>query len=96
MTDAMRAPEHYGGDGAGPYVIKVWGTVARHWEPELQMRLTYADTERGTVSTLAGHLPDQAALLGALGRLAMWGYVIILVCYEDACDERGRVAAPGP
>lgn len=90
MTDGMRADQRLSSDGAGPYVIKVRGKVARHWEPELQMRLTYAHTEGGTVSTLAGDLPDQAALLGALGRLAMWGYVIILVCYDGACE--GQVA----
>lgn len=46
------------------------------------MRLTYSQTGRGTVSTLRGELPDQAALLSALGRLAMWGYMVILARYD--------------
>jgi hypothetical protein len=46
------------------------------------MSLTYAQTECGTVSVLTGRLPDQAALLGALGRLAMWGYLILQVRYD--------------
>lgn len=74
-------------DGAGLYVIKVYGKLPRHWEPELRMRLTYAQTERGTVSTLRGDLPDQAALLGALGRLAMWGYLVLFARYEVTLDE---------
>jgi hypothetical protein len=53
------------------------------------MRLSYTRTEWGTISTLTGSLPDQAALLGALGRLAMWGHLIIIVRYEighDGCQ----------
>jgi hypothetical protein len=46
------------------------------------MVVTYTHLEGGTVTVLTGELPDQAALLGALGRLAMWGYVILQVCYE--------------
>lgn len=76
-------------DGAGPYVIKVWGKVERHWEAELQMSLSYAHSERGVVSVLSGRLPDQAALLGALGRLSMWGYLIIFVAYDQAAGAPG-------
>ena len=65
----------------GTYVIQVQGEVERHWEEELRLRLTYSRWEAGTVSTLAGRLPDQSALLGTLGWLAMWGYRIILVHY---------------
>jgi hypothetical protein len=82
MADSAAAYFHHSSDGAGPYVIKVRGRVERHWEPELQMQLSYAQTEAGVVSVLTGQLPDQAALLGALSRLAMWGYQIILVQYQ--------------
>lgn len=68
-------------DGAGPYIIQVQGMVEHHWEQELRMTLSYAQNELGVVSTLSGALPDQAALLGALGRLNMWGYLILLVRY---------------
>ncbi|NTU83488.1 MAG: hypothetical protein HGA45_29645 [Chloroflexales bacterium] len=88
MADGTETSSRPNLDGAGPYTIKVYGQVARHWELELRMRLTYTQTERGTISTLAGELPDQAALLGALGRLAMWGYLIILVRYDISFDER--------
>lgn len=87
MTPGTGATQRLSSDGAGPYVIKVRGRVAHHWEPELRMRLSYTQTELGTVSTLSGVLPDQAALLGALGRLAMWGYLILLVRYDEASDE---------
>ncbi|NTU79010.1 MAG: hypothetical protein HGA45_06350 [Chloroflexales bacterium] len=50
------------------------------------MRLAYAQTEWGRVSTLRGELPDQAALLGALGRLTMWGYLVLLARYDIAPD----------
>jgi hypothetical protein len=66
-------------DGGGLYTIEIYGDVEAHWEQELAMRLTYRETEYGTVSVLTGELPDQAAMLGVLGRLAMWGYMIVLV-----------------
>lgn len=82
-------------DGAGPYIIKVYGRVARHWGPELQMSLSYAHTERGTVSVLTGRLPDQAALFGALSRLSMWGYLILYVCYDvPAHSQEGAALTP--
>lgn len=74
-------------DGAGPYIIRVYGRLPRDWEPELRMRLAYSQTAWGTVSTLRGELPDQAALLGALGRLSMWGYMVLLARYDIALDE---------
>lgn len=89
MPDAMQAPQKIHSDGAGPYLIQVYGKVARHWELELHMRVLYTQTEWGTITTLSGQLPDQAALLGALGRLSMWGYLIIIVRYEvghNACE----------
>ena len=67
--------------GSGPYVIRVQGEVERHWALELRMHLDYAQTEQGTVSIFSGELPDQAALLGALQWLNMWGYVILTVEY---------------
>ncbi len=66
-------------EGGGHYLIEVHGVVARHWEHDLQLRLAYRHGSHGTISTLSGWLPDQAALLGALGRLNMWGYAILLV-----------------
>lgn len=75
-------------DGAGPYIIRVYGRLPRHWEPELRMRLAYMQTAQGTVSTLRGELPDQAALLGVLGQLTMSGYLILLARYDIALDER--------
>jgi hypothetical protein len=60
------------------------------------MRLTYTHTERGTISVLTGRLPDQAALLGALGRLAMWGYLILHVCYDVSPDGQDCDADPRP
>lgn len=87
MADGVNMTPRVSGDGAGPYVIRVYGRLARHWEAELRMRLTYAQTEWGTVSTLRGELPDQAALLGALGRLAMWGYLVLLARYDVTLDD---------
>lgn len=84
MADGTRATPRLSSDGTGPYVIKVYGKVEPHWESELQMSLSYADSEQGLVSVLSGPLPDQAALLGILGRLSMWGYLIIFVHYECA------------
>lgn len=84
MTYPPQPPAGPSSDGAGPYVITVRGHVGRHWEPELQMRLSYAETEWGVISTLRGQLPDQAALLGTLGRLTMWGYLILLVRYDSS------------
>lgn len=84
MADGSQAPLYPSSDGAGPYLIRVQGSVARHWEHELQMQLTYQQTEWGVITTLSGQLPDQAALLGALGRLTMWGYLILLVRYDAA------------
>lgn len=69
-------------DDARGYTIQVQGEVERHWELELRMDLSYSESALGTISILSGRLPDQAALLGALGRLAMWGYVILLVRME--------------
>lgn len=66
-------------DGGGVYLIEVQGEVEPHWERELNMRLTIRQTEYGPVSVLTGALADQSALLGVLGRLAMWGYLILLV-----------------
>jgi hypothetical protein len=87
MAEGLRTAGRPNRDGAGPYVIRVWGKVERHWEHDLQMRLTYAQSDRGVVSELRGQLPDQAALLGALGRLAMWGYLIIFVRYDEVPDD---------
>jgi hypothetical protein len=67
--------------GSGPYVIRVQGEVERHWALELRMQLTYAQTEQGIVSVFSGELPDQAALIGVLQWLNMWGYVILAVHY---------------
>ena len=91
-------PSRLDPDGAGLYIIKVYGRVARQWEPELQMSLSYTHTERGTVSVLTGRLPDQAALLGALSRLAMWGYLVLYVCYDISVEGQGddSCASPGP
>lgn len=75
-------------DGAGPYIITVYGELARHWAPELRMRLTYTQMEWGTVSTLRGELPEQAALLDVLGRLTTWGYLVLLARYETTLDEQ--------
>ena len=86
MADATTPSPTLHSDGAGPYLIQVHGMVSRHWELELQMQLTYGQTEWGTISTLTGQLPDQAALLGTLGRLAMWGYKILLVRYDVVPD----------
>jgi hypothetical protein len=86
-------------DGGGPYRIHVQGAVERHWEADLRMQLTYQRTEAGTITVLAGWLPDQAALLGALARLAMWGYLILLVRYEPELQQEGALSpgrATGP
>lgn len=82
MADGSWVSLRPSSDGAGLYVIKVWGKLEHHWEAELSMSLRYAQSELGIVSVLSGRLPDQAALLGALGRLAMWGYLIIVVRYD--------------
>ncbi len=82
----QHASERSAGDGGGIYTILVQGEVERHWEPELQLQLSYRQTERGVLTVLTGHLPDQAALLGVLGRLAMWGYVILEVRYDSAAE----------
>ncbi|WP_129671698.1 hypothetical protein [Candidatus Chloroploca sp. Khr17] len=68
-------------DRDATYVIQIRGKVEPHWQAELQMQLTYAETESGTITTLTGYLPDQAAMLGVLNRLAMWGYQIVQVRY---------------
>lgn len=82
------------GDGPHTYSIQVQGEVERHWELELRMQLSYQQTEWGAVTTLSGRLPDQAALLGALGQLAMWGYLILSVRVTPVApppsDEPGR------
>lgn len=87
MADLPRASQWLSRDGAGPYVIQVLGELEPHWELELRMRLTCHRTEAGVVSVLSGELPDQCALLGALGQLVMWGYLIIMVRYGSECDE---------
>lgn len=74
------------GEGGGLYTILVWGEVERHWEPELQLALSYRQTEGGVLTMLTGQLPDQAALLGVLGQLAMWGYVILQVHFNAAAE----------
>lgn len=84
MVDRTGATRPLNGDGAGSYIIVVQGKLEQHWEPELRMRLSCAETEQGIVSTLTGQLPDQSALLGILSRLAMWGYLILSV----NCDFR--------
>lgn len=86
MANATPALREFPSDGGGSYLIQVYGKVARHWEAELRMRLAYTQTEWGTITTLTGWLPDQAALLGALGRLSMWGYLIIIVRYNVGQD----------
>lgn len=75
-------------NGGGVYTILVQGEVERYWEPELQLQLSYRQTEHGVHTVLMGQLPDQAALLGVLGRLAMWGYVIVQVRYDAAASAR--------
>ena len=93
MIGRAHLPPHQSGRGGGTYVIQVHGEVERHWEDELRMRLTYSRWETGTVSTLVGRLPDQSALLGALGWLAMWGYRIILVHYTpDSAQSEASCA----
>jgi hypothetical protein len=88
MTGGAQASPRRG-DGRGTYLIIVQGEVERHWEHELRMQLTYAHTAEGMISNLSGRLPDQAALLGVLGWLAMWGYVIVLVRYTpDSSSEQ--------
>ncbi|NJM05668.1 hypothetical protein HC891_04960 [Candidatus Gracilibacteria bacterium] len=79
MAGGTQELQQLGHEGGGLYTIEVQGEVERHWEQELNMRLTYRQTEYGTVSVLSGQLADQSAMLGTLGRLAMWGYVILLV-----------------
>lgn len=97
MADESEWPTPPDRDGAGHYVIRVQGEVAPHWERELQMQVAYARTGWGSISTLAGQLPDQAALLGVLGRLAMWGYLILSVHYDvGPGKEPGREAPPHP
>ncbi|MFQ3662477.1 MAG: hypothetical protein SNJ69_08800 [Chloroflexaceae bacterium] len=59
------------------YTIHVRGRVEHHWEAELRLRITYHRIGEGEFSTLTGQLPDQAALLGVLNWLAMWGYEIV-------------------
>lgn len=83
-------------DGAGAYIIRVHGHVARRWEPELRMHVTYALTTLGPISTLTGELPDQAALLGTLMRLAMLDYIIVLVRYDRSLGEEEGASDPAP
>lgn len=59
------------------YTIRVRGYLEPHWQAELRMQITYHHTDDGEISVLTGQLPDQAALLGVLGWLAMWGYQIL-------------------
>ncbi|MCS6882585.1 MAG: hypothetical protein RMK84_15020 [Oscillochloridaceae bacterium] len=65
------------GHGPKMYTIHVRGHVEPHWETELRMQIAYQHTDDGEISLLRGRLPDQAALLGILGWLAMWGYEIL-------------------
>ncbi|NCC36245.1 MAG: hypothetical protein EOM24_30180 [Chloroflexia bacterium] len=76
----------FASDREATYVIQIRGHVEPHWQVELQLQLTYTETESGTISTLTGYLPDQAAMLGVLNRLAMWGYQIVLVRYLPQND----------
>ena len=92
MADGGQPSPQLNRDGAGPYTIVVSGEVARHWEPELRMQLRYATTPWGTMTTLSGQLPDQAALYGVLGQLAMWGYLVLLVRYDLGREHWGAVA----
>ncbi len=59
------------------YTIHVQGHLEPHWQAELRMQITYQHTNDGEISVLTGQLSDQAALLGVLGWLAMWGYQIL-------------------
>lgn len=59
------------------YTVRVRGYVEPYWEAELSMQISYHHTGDGGITLLMGRLPDQAALLGILGRLDMWGYEII-------------------
>lgn len=96
MADGTQALTKRDRDGAGPYCIQVSGQVERHWEPELRMRASYLWTPRGVVTILSGELPDQSALLGALNRLAMLGYLILEVRYQAAGDLCDAPAAAEP
>lgn len=96
MAKGSHAPRLLTRDGGGFYVIQVQGEVEPHWELELQMRLVCDDTDTGVVSTFSGALPDQAALLGALGRLAMWGYLILLVRHAPELEPAGCQAGTDP
>ena len=89
MGARIQEPQPLRGDGGGHYLILVQGRLEHHWGPELGMQLAYRRTEWGTVSALAGDFPDQAALLGALGRLAMWGHLIVLVRYGAEGEALG-------
>ncbi len=82
MPEHLPVPHAIHRDGAGVYVIQVRGKVEHHWEPELHMKVSYDQTEHGLISTLSGTLPDQSSLLGALARLNMWGYLVLLVRYD--------------
>lgn len=66
----------------GYYVITVQGEVEPYWEREVNMRVTCGEAAGEVVSTLAGILPDQSALLGVLQRLNNWGYPIMQVRHE--------------
>lgn len=59
------------------YTIHVRGYLEPHLQAELRMQIAYHHTDDGGISVLTGQLPDQAALLGVLGWLAMWGYQIL-------------------
>lgn len=74
--------------GSGAYIIQIRGEIERYWEAELRMQVAYCETDQGPISTLSGDLPDQAALLGVLQWLSMWGYVILSVQYVSA-EEHG-------
>jgi hypothetical protein len=86
MADERDRAQRLDRDGAGSYSIQVLGRVEQYWEPELRMQVSHRDSTWGLVSTLRGYLPDQAALLGNLGRLTMWGYLILSVCNESAVE----------
>lgn len=90
-TQALPAPRR---DGAGSYHIHIYGHVSPYWEAELSMRLTYLQTDAGIISTLTGDLPDQSALLNTLGRLMMWGYLILAVRYEVAATDGAPAGEP--
>ena len=62
--------------------IGVKGHLDQHWSAWFD-GLTIANMENGT-TVLAGHLPDQAALLGALAKIRDLGLALLSVQCEDS------------